>query len=246
MTTTTTDLMRQRYAEIEATVAAVSKGACHAEPSKLRVEEALVNGVGQYLFDIKKEGIKNNYEVTLNRNDVFVPTRIGLYVAIQDNNKPAKEILFAYIPVNDGVNPSIHPVGFVKDDANAIYNGKLTWQIQNGVMFSSFPTERFKYVPQTQGYFSIGADESVVRQGIQSEFSIDATSEVAIPRIYVAGTMDHRIAVNFDAQGLDFSCTEGNSAKLVLYMDGFLVKGGTQYYDGENAFGQAVVGSWGR
>lgn len=229
----TTDLERQRFEYINNLVSSYSGGKCYAEVSKIRIEETLIDGVGQYRFDIKKSDIKNNREVSLNRNDVFVPTCITVYVAVQDDDKPACEELFAYIPIaGEG---SIHPVGFLNGDANAIYNGKLQWQIQNGVLFSSYPTERFKYVPQTQG----SANKE------QSEFSTKETTDVAIPRIYVAGTMDHRITLNFDAQGLTFGCTEGHTPKLVFYMEGFLVVGGTEYYDGKNAFGQPVVGSWG-
>ena len=242
----TADLMRERFQYVESIVSTKSQNNCHAEVSKLRVEEVLLSGVGRYEFDIKKEGIRNQYEQTLNRNDVFIPTRIALYVALQSNNKPSKEILYAYIPVASTKEvPTIHPVGFTSDDANAFYNGKLTWQIQNGVLFSGYPTERFKHIPQTQGFFALNAADVAVNLGVQSEFSIDLCSEVAIPRIYIAGTMDHKIAVNFDAAGLDFSCTEGYTPKLVFYMDGFLVKGGTQYFNGENPFGADVVGSWG-
>lgn len=239
----TADLMRQRFQFVNDEVKKVSGGQLFAEVSKLRVEETLISGVGRYEFDIKKEGVKNSYEKTLNRNDVFVPTRLALFVAIQNDAKPAKEVLFSYIPVNDGENPSVHPVGFKTSDANAIYNGYLSWLIQNGVLMSSFPTERFKHVPQTQGLFSLNGEGTDVNQGIQSEFSIDNCSEVAIPQLIIAGTQDHKISVNFDGAGLDLSCTEGHTAKLVLYMDGFLVKGGCQYIDGNNAFAGAV-GRW--
>ena len=239
------DLMRQRYEYVSSLIAPENEN-IHAEVSKLRVEEVLLTGVGRYEFDIKKEGIRNQYEQTLNRNDVFIPTRIALYVALQNNAKPSKEILYSYIPVATSAEaPTIHKVGFTTDDANAIFNGKLTWQIQNGVLFSGYPTERFKHIPQTQGLFAVNSDDSVVNLGVQSEFSIDQCSEVAIPRIYIAGTQDHKIAVNFDAAGLDFSCTEGYTPKLVLYMDGFLVKGGTEYFNGKNPFGAKVVGNWG-
>lgn len=235
------EMMRKRFTAVNDAVKQVSGGSLFAEVSKLRVERSLLNGVGRYSFDIKKEDVLNAYEKTLNRNDVFIPTRIALYIAIQNDAKPAKEKLFSYIPVA-GAN-SIHEVGFTTDDANAIYNGTLEWQIQNGVLMSSYPTERFKKIPQTQGLFLLKADDSAVVEGIQSEWSVDATSEVLIPQIIVAGTQDHRITVNFNGEGLNFSCTEGHTAKLVFYMDGFLIKGGCQYIDGSNAFASAV-GQW--
>lgn len=240
---TTAELQRQRFTFVNNAVKEVSGGALFAEPSKLRVEVALQNGVGRYAFDIKKEGILNAYEKTLNRNDVFVPTGIGLFVAIQDNAKPATEILYPYIPVNDGDTPSIHEVGFLNKDANAIYNGTLEWLIQNGVLLSSYPTERFKKVPQTQGLFLVNSEGNAVAEGVQSQWSIDEAVDTMIPQLVVAGTQDHRITLNFNGEGLNFAVTPGHTAKLVLYMEGFLVKGGCQYIDGKNAFSSAV-GQW--
>lgn len=231
---TTAELQRNRFTIVNNAVKEVSGGALFAEPSKLRIEVSLLNGVGRYHFDIKKEGIINAYEKGLNRNDVFVPSGIGLFVAIQSNEDPSTEVLYPYIPVNDGEAASVHSVGFLSGDANAIYNGTLEWLIQNGVLLSAYPTERFKKVPQTQG----SADKS-----LQSEWSIEDCIDTVIPQLIVAGTQDHRITVNFNAEGLDFAVTAGHTAKLVLYMDGFLVKGGCQYIDGKNAFAGAV-GQW--
>lgn len=231
---TTAELQRNRFTIVNNAVKEVSGGALFAEPSKLRIEVSLLNGVGRYHFDIKKEGIINAYEKGLNRNDVFVPSGIGLFVAIQSNEDPSTEVLYPYIPVNDGESASVHSVGFLSGDANAIYNGTLEWLIQNGVLLSAYPTERFKKVPQTQG----SADKS-----LQSEWSIEDCIDTVIPQLIVAGTQDHRITVNFNAEGLDFAVTAGHTAKLVLYMDGFLVKGGCQYIDGKNAFAGAV-GQW--
>lgn len=240
---TTAELQRNRFTIVNNAVKEVSGGTLFAEPSKLRIEVSLLKGVGRYLFDIKKDGILNAYEKSLNRNDVFVPSGIGLFVAIQSNENPSTEVLYPYIPVNDGENPSIHSVGFLNGDANAIYNGTLEWLIQNGVLLSSFPTERFKKVPQTQGLFALNSADAAVNEGVQSQWSIEEAIDTVIPQLVVAGTQDHRITVNFNAEGLDFAVTEGHTPKLVLYMDGFLVKGGCQYIDGKNAFAGAV-GQW--
>ena len=58
---TTAELQRQRFTFVNNAVKEVSGGALFAEPSKLRVEVSLQNGVGRYAFDIKKEGILNAY-----------------------------------------------------------------------------------------------------------------------------------------------------------------------------------------
>ena len=67
-----------------------------------------------------------------------------------------------------------------------------------------------------------------------------------MPRYTIAGTRDHKISVNFPAAGLSFPLNDSAyEANLVLYMDGFLVKGGCEYKggNGTNPFGQAV-GQW--
>ena len=149
-----------------------------------------------------------------------------------------------YAPINDGVNPSIHPVGFLNEDINALYNGKLTWSIDNGVLFSAFPMERFRRVPETQGAFVLDSQDAPVLEGIESEWDIIKQCELLIPKITVCGTRDHRINVNFDAAGLQFASTTGTTPTLVFYMDGFLVKSGCEYFESKNPNARAV-GSWG-
>lgn len=233
------DLLRERYANENALASQYSGGQLYAEISKLRKEVTLLNGVGTYRFDIKATDITNAYEKTLDRNDVFIPSRIGLFVALQSNEKPSTQILHSYIPVA-GENPSVHEVGFINNDAEAIYNGYMRWQIGNGVLFSGYPTERFRKVPQQQGAFVLNSSDKAVNEQIKSEWSIDCATELMIPRIIVAGTRDHNITVNFNGEGLSFACTEGYTPKLVLYMDGFLIKGGCEFYDDQNPNAKAV------
>lgn len=68
-----------------------------------------------------------------------------------------------------------------------------------------------------------------------------------IPRYTIAGTRDHKISVNFQAAGLTFPLNNPTDyeANLVLYLDGFLIKGGCEYKggNGSNPFGDAV-GQW--
>ncbi len=233
-------LLRKRY---EGLANSVKGAGLSVEPSKLRIEEDFKSGVGQYRFDIKKV-VSNLREKSLDRNDVFVPNFIGLFIGLRPTATPAAMQLFSFAPVNDGTNPSIFPAGFKKEDANALYNGQFTWTVDNIMVFSGYPTENFLKIPENQGKILLKAsDDSVVKTGNRPEWAIKEMSELMIPRIIVAGTRDHRISVNFDAAGLDFSVTDQYDPVLVLYMDGYLIKNGCEFVNGSNAF-KSVVGEW--
>ena len=216
----------------------------HPEESKIRLEQAITDGKSQYIFNIKQTDVDGVVEHSLDRNDVFVPNRLGVFVAIK-NNTTGVERLYSYIPENDGVNPSVHAAGFTTGAANTIYSGYLQWLVDNVVMLSSFPMEKFHKIPRQQGAFVLDSQDAAVNEGIQSEWSIDKAMELLIPRYTIAGTRDHKITLNFPAANLQFPVTSGYTAKLVLMLDGFLVKGGCEYKGGTgtNPFG-AAVGQW--
>lgn len=232
------DINRERYVSVNQKAATINK---FAEPSKIRIEMDLKDGVGSYQFNIKKTDIMNQREVSLDRNDVFVPSRWGVFLALQSITNPGTEVLTSFPLVNTGV--SVHPVGFTNDNIEALYNGTLSWSVDNTVMLSSYPMESFRKVPKQQGAFLLNADETPVNEGIKVQWNIDDAADFVIPCITIPGTRDHRINVNFDAAGLTFPCTEGYKPVLVLYMDGFLVKSGCEYEGGDNPF-KAAVGQW--
>lgn len=216
----------------------------HPEESKIRLEQAITDGKSQYIFNIKQTDVDGVVEHSLDRNDVFVPNRLGVFVAIK-NNTTGVERLYSYIPENDGVNPSVHAAGFTTGAANTIYSGYMQWLVDNVVMLSSYPMEKFHKIPRQQGAFVLDSQDAAVNEGIQSEWAIDKAMELLIPRYTIAGTRDHKITLNFPAANLQFPVTSGYTAKLVLMLDGFLVKGGCEYKGGTgtNPFG-AAVGQW--
>ena len=215
------------------------------EESKIRLEANLVSGTGQYIFNLKDiaatDGVVTH---ALERNDVFVPNAWGVMLSIV-NNTTGVEKLYSYAPINDGVNPSIHEAGFTTNEIENLFNGILSWTVDNNVALSAYPMERFKHVPETQGAFVLDSNDAPVREGIQSEFNLDDMLQIIMPRYVIAGTRDHKMQVNFPATGRTFAVTAGYTAKLVLMLDGFLVKGGCEYKGGSgvNPFGQAV-GQW--
>lgn len=51
-------------------------GDIHPEESKIRLEQTIKAGKGQYIFNLKKQDVDNIVEFALDRNDVMVPNRI--------------------------------------------------------------------------------------------------------------------------------------------------------------------------
>jgi hypothetical protein len=216
----------------------------YPEESKLRVSLPIVSGKGQYIFDIKNATVDGVVEQHLDRNDVFVPNMWSVLIGIKEK-ATGVEKLFSFAPKNDG-DASVFPVGFDSDAIESLYNGFLSWNVDNQVMLSTYPMEKFKKVPRQQGAFVLGSDDAAVNEQIQPEWSLDKALELIIPRYTIAGTRDHKITVTFPAAGLTFPLNSADyEASLVLYMDGFLVKGGCEYKGGAgtNPFGDAV-GQW--
>lgn len=236
------DILRERFVEVNEEYKRYSSGKKYAEISKIRIETPLLDGVGQYTIDIKKQITGNKREVSLDRNDVFVPNTLGIFLALQSETKPSTEILMPFPAIADGTNPSVHEIGFKTRDIFALYNGKLVWNVDNGVLMGSYPTERFLKVPEKQGATVVVGSE-VKQEQVLPQWDIDACSDLLLPKLTIAGTRDHQITINFDASGLSFDCTEGYKPVLVFYMGGFLVKGGCEFYDAKNPNASAI-GQW--
>lgn len=237
-------IIKARFDQVWAQIKAAGFSSdVHPEESKIRLELPILAGKGQYIFDLKTTDVDNVVTHSLNRNDVFVPNRLGVFVALKDAN--GVETLFPYIPVNDGTNPSMHAFGFQNANMNNLYAGYLDWRVDSTVALSAYPMEKFHKVPRFQGSALLKSDDSIQLVGAQSEWSVDEAMELLIPKYTVAGTHDHKIEINFPASTLTFPVTSGYTAHLVLMMDGFLVKGGCQYKGGtgRNPFDEAV-GQW--
>lgn len=237
------EIIRGRFEKVNAEYQNYSGNKIYAMPSKLRIETKLLAGQGRYEFDIKKTNIDNPFEVSLNRNDVFIPNHLGILIGLRSTTKPTTELLMSFPQYNDGVKPSPYDAGFQNKDIEALYNGSLQWLVDNGILIDSYPTENFKKVPRTQGAFILDSNDAAVNELVQPNWDIRKACDFLIPKYTLAGTRDHRVTVNFGASGLTFPVTTGYDAYLVLYADGFLVKGGCEWFDKANPNGGAV-GQW--
>lgn len=219
------------------------KGTIYPEESKIRLEQKIQDGKGQYIFNLKDNMNVDNVETcALDRNDVMVPNSIGVFIGLR-NTTTKEEVLFPYVPIADGTTPSVHKAGFTNPSLKKMYDGFLAWNMDTSVLLSRYPMEKFLHIPQVQGAFVLNSSDTAVNEGIQSEWGLDQYMSLLMPRYTIAGTRDHKITINFNAATLTFPVTAGYEANIVLMLDGFLIKGGCEYFDGKNSFGDAV-GQW--
>ena len=208
------------------------------EEAKIRLSLPLKNGQGQYIFKLNRNGQVDNLSTfAITENDVFVPS--GICVMIGLTGADGVQHLYPYAPKNDGVNPSIYPFGFENDNIEALWNGHLSFKQDTNIVLNQYPMERFKKIEEQQGAFVLDSNDDAVQEGIQPEWNIDKYLELFMARYAIAGNRDNFMTVNFDAATKTFPVTTGYTAELVLIMDGFLVKGGAQTYNGVCAFDDA-------
>lgn len=233
-------IKKERFDKVWDQIVAAGLGSnIYPEEAKLRMSLPIVDGQGQYIFNLTKESLADNMSTfVLQDNDVFVPSAIGVLIGLTNTTTGVQQ-LYSFAPKNDGVNPSVFAAGFTSDTIEALYNGHLTWKLGTNVVLNQYPMENFKKVYRQQGAFVLDSNDAAVQEGIQPEWCIEDMLNLLMPKYVIAGNQDHFVSVNFDAGVKQFPVTSGYTAQIVLYMDGFLVKGGAQRINGKNAFGDA-------
>ena len=234
-------IKKERFDKVWDAIVAAGLGTdIYPEEAKLRMSLPLENGKGQYIFQITKEANGDNLSTfALQDNDVFVPNAIGVMIGI--TGADGVQHLYPYAPKAPSGVPSVYAAGFESDTIEALYNGHLTWKMGTQILLNQYPMEKFKKVPRQQGAFVLDSNDAAVSEQIQPEWSIDRCLELLMPKYTIAGNQDHYISVNFDAATKSFPVTSGSTAQLVLFLDGFLVKGGATRINGKNAFGDAAA-----
>lgn len=242
-------ITQTRLKELMALVA--NKAGVFVQRTKLRMELPIEDGIGQYIFDLKKESLGNGLtSFVLKRDDIIVPNALGFLIAISHKvNGTEVEELYSFAPKNDGSTPSVFPVGFQTDAIENLYNGFIQWTVGSTVAWENYPMEAFKKVFRQQGAYVLDSNDAAVQEGIQPEHQIEKMLQPILAKYYIAGTQDHQMAVNFPAAGLTFplcdkdGVTTDYKAKLVLYMDAFKIKNGTKILNvvtDENPLAQAA------
>ena len=221
--------------------------------TKLRMELPIEAGVGQYIFDIKKESLGNGLtNFVLKRDDIVIPNGIGVFISIgHDVNGTRVEQLYSFAPKNDGSTPSVFPVGFQTDAIENLYNGFLQWTVGSTVAWENYAMENFKKVFRQQGAYVLDSNDDPVQECIQPEFNIEDMLQPILAKYFVAGTQDHQMVVNFPAANLTFPLCDASgvttdyTAKLVLYWDCFKIKNGTKLINvGIDESNPLAVAAW--
>lgn len=213
------------------------------EQAKLRYSLPLEDGKGQYIFDLKEQLGDKLVCPCLNRNDVMVPNSIGLYIRLYNATTKVSK-LFPYAPYAPASGASVHAAGFTNEQIEALYSGRLSLMQDTTTVMGQYPMEAFKTVPNVQGKIALSSEDAAINEQVQSEGNIFDFQQLLMARYYLCGTRDLKISVDFPAAGLEFPVTSGWTASLELIIDGFLVKGGCEYFEGKN-WTAGAVGRWG-
>ena len=193
--------------------------------SQLRIEQPLINGQGDYRFDLKKELLSRS-EQNLKRNDLFVTLGFGIFLMIEDTTKPGTAPLLTYVPVGAG--------GFNTSDIEAVFNGNLYISTGTTVNIADMPTNLFKRIHTTQSSATT-----------QAEYNMMDELHMLPEEITYAGTQDHEVRVTFPTfAAADYGTAVANGAtKIVFVALGYKVPGGTaeQYKnDPDNPYRKAI------
>ncbi len=188
-------------------------------PGFLRLEQEIVNSKNSFSFVTYGGDAASVYatERRLDRNDAFIATEVGLFIIRQDvaNNKTNAEL-------NSYVNLTTFAAsaGFVPADLKAIFNGSLSVEINRVKKMVAFDTYRFLENPFTQ---QTGATNYDSKQGKKTGF-VKLT-----PQIVLDGSGTNDLTVTFPAYNgwAGASVTAGTQHRLVLYLRGLLVTGGS-------------------
>ncbi|MDW8345817.1 MAG: hypothetical protein RML94_02580 [Bacteroidia bacterium] len=187
------------------------------EPSILRVEKVITNNASSYNFDIKKEGNESNSEVKLDTNDVFFATHLGIYLLRAANTERSRAVPQTY--PNQVVFPAV--AGFVPEHLEIFFNAHLSVKIGTKEFISKLWTGFCRYVPQTQQSTATNHSQRSAYDGL-----------VEIEKIRFSGNdqIEIKLSLNpFESTALQVaSATAGVEHRVMLLVNGFLVKGAAQ------------------
>ena len=183
--------------------------------SYLRIENTIINSKSNYTFPILNQGSELNVEKKLDKNDLFVATRMGMFMYLRNTasgNQSAQPLQTypneVYFAANAGFTPS---------HLEAAYSGELSIKKGTTVILESYDTKNFRYVPTTQ---QSGAAN-------KSEVGRDTGYAALTPAIELPGREQVQIEARFNTfNGIQWQNTVTDvENRIVLYFRGYLVKG---------------------
>jgi hypothetical protein len=182
-------------------------------PSFLRIEQTLSNSSGKYLFDIKKNGNEIATERKLDRNDLFVCTRLGFYLTKQNSTTIGLEVpqtwanVYHFTTALTALNCA---------HLETLYAGYMSLKTGQKVNIEALSMYNFRYVQTGQ------ADSG----SVVNEFNVSEYTYAGSEDIYLHGTKSHEITVEFPTfAAMAIQTTLSNTLiKLVFIPFGFLLK----------------------
>lgn len=198
------------------------------QPSFLRYEKQLQNGVNHYPFAFEPSPSDSPTEKKLNKNDLFYVCSFTLgYVitgTIEGGEGAAdRTITTANAPVRT------YPVTGA-ENLEALYNGFIRVTTGSKINIENLSTLNFKFVPN-----------DLTSGTVAPEFQNDIVSYANVSDLMLAGTKSHTIDLDIPAlpagENLVPTTVDGisnASVKVVLQLNGFLLKNGAIIAQQEN------------
>lgn len=193
------------------------------QPSYLRYETELQNGVNHYPFAFEPSPNDSKTEIKLNKNDLFYVTGFTMGYIVYGTGTPATEGA-----ANVVVTEAFAPLKTYAETAGleALYNGFLKITTGSKINIENLATINFKYVP-----------ENLTSGVTQPEFQNDKVQFANVSDLMLAGTKSHTISLDIPALpvGVDLVPSTATTAagnldsvkvKAVLILNGFLMKNG--------------------
>lgn len=181
----------------------------------IRVEEKIVNGKGNYKFNITRDTFDQITERKLDRNDKFLVTEIGIFLMRRLETQIGVEVLQTY-PNEVVFQNGVEDQSFNYAHLESIYNGSLAVKVGQTKFIEGMDLLRFRNVPQSQ--------ESANIIFSQHNGKVDGFCETT-PQILLSGDEKHEIEISIpvDANTKIAHTANNTNNYLVLMCRGLLI-----------------------
>lgn len=198
------------------------------QPSYLRYEKDLQNGVNHYPFAFEPSPNDSATEKKLNKNDLFYVCSFTFGYAITGTitgtgGAADKTITTANAPLRT------YPISGC-ENLEALYNGFIRVTTGSKINIENLSTLNFKFVPN-----------DLTSSTTAPEFQNDTVAYANVSDLMLAGTKSHTLELNIPAlaagENLVPTTADGISSakvKVVLQLNGFLLKNGAIIAQQEN------------
>lgn len=180
--------------------------------ANLRVDKPLAVNVSSYEFELENTRNENTPEIKLNTQDLFVPVSWALKLAkVPDgvNENIANSVLVDYPDL------SIFSGAGEAKALEAVYNATMSSKSNSNEVFDFVSTVGFRRVPQTQGAAGLTLPQTP---------NCGHATRTFFSRPIYQGSARNIVTVNL--KNVDSAINvAGSTNYLVLYLDGFYVRG---------------------